>query len=277
MKIKYLGTAAYEGIPALFCKCAVCSKARKAGGRNVRSRSQAIINDELLMDFPPDTVWHSNQFGLDWSRINNCLITHSHSDHLYPEDVDMLGSNYSGRHNTLCFYVGQSGYDQLYALMQKPEIQENVKLCLAKPKKSFLTDGERPYRVLPLSANHDPATSPVIYSISQAGKSILYAHDTGIFPEETWEMLAGEKRFDLISLDCTGGLDKCGEWRDGHMNLETNLEVVERLRREGLADQDTVFVMNHFSHHGEATYEEMASETEKYGFITAYDGLELEF
>ena len=45
MKIKYLGTAAYEGVPALFCRCEVCRGSRAAGGRNVRSRQQAILDD----------------------------------------------------------------------------------------------------------------------------------------------------------------------------------------------------------------------------------------
>ncbi len=33
MKLKYLGTAAAEGIPALFCRCEMCAYARKAGGK----------------------------------------------------------------------------------------------------------------------------------------------------------------------------------------------------------------------------------------------------
>ena len=86
MKIKYLGTAAFEGVPSLFCTCNVCQEAKEKKGRYIRSRSQAIINDELLMDFPADTVWHSIQYEMDWTKIGHCLITHSHSDHLYPSD-----------------------------------------------------------------------------------------------------------------------------------------------------------------------------------------------
>ena len=36
MKLKYLGTAAAEGIPALFCRCEMCAYARKAGGKEIR-------------------------------------------------------------------------------------------------------------------------------------------------------------------------------------------------------------------------------------------------
>lgn len=55
MKITYLGTAAAEGIPALFCSCDVCKKSMELGGRNIPTRSQAIIDDTLPIDFPCDT------------------------------------------------------------------------------------------------------------------------------------------------------------------------------------------------------------------------------
>ena len=64
MKIKFLGTAAAEGVPAIGCCCEVCKKARALGGRNIRSRSQALINNDLLIEFNPDTVWHMNAYGL---------------------------------------------------------------------------------------------------------------------------------------------------------------------------------------------------------------------
>ena len=32
MEIQYLGTAAAEGWPALFCDCDICHRARKEGG-----------------------------------------------------------------------------------------------------------------------------------------------------------------------------------------------------------------------------------------------------
>ena len=83
MKIQFLGTAAYDVIPSLFCKCDTCMRARKLRGRNIRSRSQALVNDDLLLDFNPDTVMHFQRFEIDPNKITTCLITHSHEDHLY--------------------------------------------------------------------------------------------------------------------------------------------------------------------------------------------------
>ena len=52
MKLKYLGTAAAEGYPAMFCDCENCRKAWIEKGRNIRRRSQAITDSELPIDFP---------------------------------------------------------------------------------------------------------------------------------------------------------------------------------------------------------------------------------
>lgn len=44
MKIAYLGTGAAEGIPAIFCSCPYCSGVRLRGGKEIRSRSQILID-----------------------------------------------------------------------------------------------------------------------------------------------------------------------------------------------------------------------------------------
>ena len=68
MKIRYLGTAAAEGWPALFCSCPICTHARIQGGKNLRTRTQAILDGELLIDFPPDTYCHALQYGLELAK-----------------------------------------------------------------------------------------------------------------------------------------------------------------------------------------------------------------
>ena len=48
MKIQILGTSAYERIPATFCNCPICKKARKLQGKNVRTQAQAIMRHIIL-------------------------------------------------------------------------------------------------------------------------------------------------------------------------------------------------------------------------------------
>ena len=46
-----------------------------------------------------------------------------------------------------------------------------------------------------------------------------------------------------------------------------------------LADEKTIFVVNHFSHNAffGHDHEELCAEAAKYGFVVSYDGLEIEF
>src|SRR5699024_2353371 len=80
MKIHFLGTAAAEGWPGLFCRCKYCDKARELGGKNIRTRSSVIIDDTLKVDFPPDTYHHILRDNIDLATVKHLLITHSHSD-----------------------------------------------------------------------------------------------------------------------------------------------------------------------------------------------------
>ena len=81
MEIQYLGTAAAEGWPALFCSCEICKQAREIRGKELRTRTQAVIDGKLLIDFPPDTYAHALTNQLELGSIRHLLITHSHMDH----------------------------------------------------------------------------------------------------------------------------------------------------------------------------------------------------
>lgn len=276
MRLKYLGTAAYEGVPSLFCDCEVCRKSAAAGGKNLRSRSQALLNDDLLIDFPADTVWHSQKYGLDWNKITDCIVTHSHSDHLYPKDVAMLAKDYAHGTSKLHFHCGESGLRQLEEVAAREHIGERLELSLVEPFKPFTVCGGK-YKVLPLPADHAQDTSPVIYAIEGEGKRLLYAHDTGMFSESVWDGLRSFGRLDFVSLDCTGCLGLTSEWVHGHMSYRTGRMAIDRMKQEGVADDNTVFVLNHFSHNGGQTHDELVEAVKDKGVIVAYDGLTIEF
>ena len=77
MKPKYYGTGGGAGIPEIFCDCRVCRHAREFGGKDIRTRSQAVIDDKISIDFPVDTYLHTAYCGLDMRRIKNIIITHA--------------------------------------------------------------------------------------------------------------------------------------------------------------------------------------------------------
>lgn len=278
MKLKYFGTAAAEGIPALFCQCSNCRRARVLGGRNVRTRAQALVDDTLLIDFPPDTLLHQLYGGLRTDEIKHCIITHAHSDHLYAPDLEMRKVNFAiveDEQTPFTVYAAQAGYDMICRTLEDCGVQpQRVRPVLFEAGKPFAAAG---YTVLPLKASHSPKTSPVVFVVEKDGTSFGYFHDTGPLPEESRKALATlETPMALVSLDCTEGTLLVDP--KGHMNLRQCVQTKELLLSVGAADENTVFVLNHFSHNGDNTlYEDLLPYAEQEGFVLSYDGMTVEF
>ena len=87
MKLQYLGTAACEGIPSPFCDCDICREARRLGGREIRSRSQALVDGKILIDLNADTFYHTILYGVDLLKVRHCFVTHVHTDHFYQDEL----------------------------------------------------------------------------------------------------------------------------------------------------------------------------------------------
>lgn len=284
MKIKYFGTAAAEGIPAFFCSCPICEKSREAGGRNIRTRSQALINDELLIDFSADTYLHIMNYGLELRKVKSLLITHGHDDHLYPYDlmyrISPVYAEYpnNGKGKVpLDIHLTKKSSKEMMRIFKKENVLKRdptaLNVNIVKKFVSFQTAG---YTVHPLCANHAKHLDPLIYIIEKDGKSILYAHDTGLFPSDTWDYIENcGIKFDFVSLDCTSTNRE--KLKGTHMNLAGCVKTKERLIMSGIADENTIFCLNHFSHNGGYTYDELVPVAQEHGFIVSYDSMEIEF
>ena len=274
MKIKFLGTAAAEGIPALFCSCDTCKTARKTGGKEIRTRSQAIINDTLMIDFPPETYAHSLTNNIELSNIHHYLITHTHEDHFYPQDVTMLGEMFSNipQSSTEYFFYGST------------ELLKSAEPYFNKASNNAFIKVMEPYNeykilsfaITPLKATHN-TESPFIYIIDDGQKRMLYAHDTGIFCPETEEYLYTKKPyFDLISFDCC-----CGTWPDKdygtHLSFNNIKAICKKMKNAGIIDNNTKLCCNHFSHNASDVLYKDRSIYEDEGFIMTYDGFEIDF
>jgi phosphoribosyl 1,2-cyclic phosphate phosphodiesterase len=276
MKIKYLGTAAAEGWPALFCECQSCKKARELGKRNIRTRSQAIIDETLLVDFPPDAYMHVLSEGLQLSSVKTLLITHSHQDHFYPLDLILRGKPYA--HSPITKVLDIYGNDAVKLLYERALKEENNSSNLTEIEQfheihtmeEFSTTDS--YHITALAAAHKENENCLLYLIEKEGKCMFYANDSGWYPEKTWEKLK-DKHIDLVSMDCTNGNGYCERY---HMGIDNNRQVKERMLQIGCADEKTKFVITHFSHNANLTQEDLELEVDKDGFLVAYDGFELE-
>lgn len=268
MKITYMGTSASEGWPALFCNCSACRLARKLGGKNIRTRCQALIDETLLLDFPPDTNYHALQYGLNLSQIRTLLVTHSHHDHFFAPDLCMRMPAYAADAEGILDVFGDEEVEKNYENAREifPGIDNYVQFHETEPFTSFHTqDG---YDVVSIAADHNPPERSLNYIIQKEGKTLLWAHDTGIFPERSFEVL-GHYRFDLVSLDCTA-LSR--DWYSGHMGFDAVDSAVSRMKKMGCIDSDTRIVISHFAHYGSFTHDKICEIEAPKGIDTAYDG-----
>ena len=283
MKIQYWGTAAAEGVPGIFCDCETCRLARQYKGRKIRMRSQILVNDDLLIDFGPDTYSNSIRFDYNMTNLEHVIITHPHEDHLYSDELEHRLRIFAPKMGTPVLYVHGSA-DTLEAIRRVTDRiphfqgQDCVVYDIMQP---YETRQVGKYLVTPLPAEHGTAT-PYVYLIEDGEKSFLLLNDTGRPSYEVYEYLIGRGIvLDAISFDCTYAfanvLEKYGK-ADHHMGLLDNVAVKSFLDVKGVTDKHTVCIATHYSHNGvDADYDKMCEHTDKYGFINAYDGMVLEF
>ena len=267
MKLKYLGTAAAEGVPAVFCNCKHCTYARKVGGKEVRTRSGAIIDNTIKIDFPADAYTQSLLYGLDYSKLDHILITHTHEDHYCVLELNNRKKPYSQKEmteNPLTVYGSIQAEEMIRPLLQEGVLE--FKVVKAYEPFSILD-----YTITPLPAIHAKNENAFFYLIERNGQALLYCHDTDEFTDEHLAFLK-TKKLSMVSLDCTNGVLELDYI--GHMGISDNIRMKEKLLAIGAADEDTVFIANHFSHNGLVPHEEM--EQRLPGFLVSYDGREVE-
>lgn len=281
MKLKYYGTGAGYGLPEVFCDCRICRHARENGGKNIRTRSMALLDGCLAIDLSVDTFHHCAFAGLDMRKVKHVLVTHSHHDHFFTSD---LFSRVRGMTEPVNFYLSQGSGKAVRATVEKHKSE--FATGTRDPKAWTLAEVHTleyyksvniiDYKVTPLRARHVAALEPMMFVIEKDGKSILWAHDTGLFHSDAVEWIKNSGIvFDFVSMDCT--LRRGAQITKSHMDLDWCIETAEMLRDNGNANDNTKFILSHIGHLVDRTHDEMTAEAAEYGMIVAFDGMEIEF
>jgi L-ascorbate metabolism protein UlaG (beta-lactamase superfamily) len=268
LKITFLGTAAAEGIPSPFCGCPTCEHARAEGGRNIRKRQSALINDDLLIDLGPDLFASCAQHGLSLVPVTTVLVTHSHLDHFSVSNLILREKPFrlATELPELTMVAGPSvwmkwdesgGKDQASGLRRVPFLPGRT-----------LTAGR--YTVRSVAATHNSRIGDAMnYIIDDGTTTILYASDTGMYKEHVWREFEGV-RLDAVVMESTIGYHPSGK---EHLNFGDLGLMMRRLEELGAIDGQTVRIATHFSHQGVEPYEQTKTILAEMGIRCAYDGM----
>lgn len=267
MHLTFLGTAAAEGYPGIFCTCANCQEARQLGGKNLRLRSALLVNADLLIDFGPDLLAAAQRFNLSLRGVTTGLVTHAHMDHFFTGHFGMHREPFSGvlPPPTLHLFAPldvekllKAEFSDLGAL--------HVELQTVKAFDTWASGG---YNFTAFRAYHAlDSLEALFYSMDDGQRSFLYATDTGPFPDDTRQALAG-RSFDAVILEETLG---DGQY-DQHLGFDTFLEQVRWLRGEKMIRPGGRVFAHHFSHYSNPVHEQLEAILNPHGVEVAYDGL----
>lgn len=274
MRIKFLGTGASEGIPSLFCNCRVCKNARAVGGKEIRARTGIMIDENLMIDFPPDIFSTALRFGVDLLKLKYLLVTHSHCDHLNLDDLvarnkfNALGNEiqilkvYSN--DCVIEKIRNHSYD-----FQSEHTFEFNKLSL------MISENMGKYKITAFRAEHMIEEESLVFLIEKEGKRYLHLTDIGNDLKAVKEYLQKNRlTIDVAAIDTTYGFIQEEFW--GHMNFSQVVNACKTFREANLFTDKTQIYLTHIAHCGKCTHEELQKEASKYGINVAYDGLDIE-
>ena len=279
MKITVLGTAAATGMPLAFCNCDICRQSRKLGGRNIRKRSSAVINGELLIDLGPDSINACSMYGIDAGKIRYLVQTHSHSDHFdaghfvarspeyaskCQEHLDIVCS--AGTAEDMDRWIKENESIDLFDERRQRELDYSLHLIKHGETLEF---GD--YSVTAIDSGHDARVEALIYIISYKDKTLLYGTDMLEISPEAWKIMERFK-LDAAFLDQTYGE---GYNSGGHPDAGMIKTYVKAMREKDIINERSLVYATHISHEGNDIHEKMEALAAANGYHIAYDGMEL--
>jgi phosphoribosyl 1,2-cyclic phosphate phosphodiesterase len=190
MKITFLGSGSWQGIPAPFNDDKI-SKNVRWGSKDFRFRTSLYIETKnkksIIVEATPDIRLQSWKFKL--KKPDVLLVSHWHFDHLFGLlDLDLFAEK-----NKLTVYgnsVTKKWYDNIMNYI-------NVNFQVFESYKSFQVDN---VKITPITVNHVEKTDGFLFEDINIGTKIVYFSDLYGMPEKTAELV---KNVDLIITDAT--------------------------------------------------------------------------
>ena len=255
MKLMFLGTAAADFSKRLLTDC------KDRFDKDARRASCLLIGEHYLVDCGPHAIDSLKIAGADICAITDLFLTHLHSDHFSPENIEEIAA---AKKDPLRIWVRQD------AIL--PEIPNTETIRMPFQTLMSIADG---ITVETVDANHDQEFYPQHFIFTVNGKQLLYALDGGWFLNGSYKYLHN-RNIDMAVLDATCG-DYAGDYRAGeHNSIPMIRLLVPSLKTWGAINDSTRIYLSHLAPRLHKPHEETQAIVEKDGLIVAYDGLATE-
>lgn len=254
LKIQFLGTCACDFSPKLE------NEFKYSFDKDARRSSSMLINDSILVDCGIHTIESLDILGITYSQITDILITHTHDDHFFPENIEKLSKN---RHVPLRLWVREDANVPCF---------QNTEIIRMKLLNTYLKDN---ISVTGLPANHDQSASPQHLLVEIDGKKLYYACDGAWIMCESLNYLR-DVNLDLFVVDATIG-DYDGDYRTAeHNSIPMIRHMLPTLKINKIINENTKVYLSHIAPSLHNSHNEIEKTVEKFGVHVAYDGLTVE-
>lgn len=259
-----MGTGGAEGVPGMFSDSRVSEHARRFGGKDVRTRCAALIDDSIKIDLGPDSYMQCMRDHIQPRNWEAVLFTHSDDDHFCIQELQYAVHPFTANEfSPFIIYGNEEVNRQIGA--RYPDWPFDLKIT-----ESFHPFCVGSLQITPIKARHHPTEECQNFIFEGDGSQFLYANDTGVWFEETWAFLANY-RLDGMVLECNDGFTESRY--EGHLNAEGFLKVIARLREMKIISDRTRVVTTHHSCRGNATHQELVDYFSPYRVEVGYDGM----
>lgn len=225
-----------------------------------RRFTSVMINDDLMIDCNNETLDFIEKNNCDVGKVENILITHTHSDHFSSSAIEKIltpDKTVIGDERAIPRFNGISAVSRSIPLYTPVKVGK--------------------YEIVAVAANHSVENSdeqPLHYIISDGEKRIFWGCDGAWLLNKSWHTIRNYT-YDLTVFDGTLN-DAEGDYRIfEHNNLHMIIEINATFKALNLMNSDSKTMISHMSRYSQYSHSELEKYLQSYNIIPAYDGMEI--